>query len=98
MERVLSGFSHAQAGARALAAWKFPGSLIEAVEFHHQPEKTESKLAAILFLVEHWTDSREDVPSAVRLKLALGRAGMTGGDVDQLELKADRSLDALRFD
>lgn len=97
VERVLSGFSHAQAGARALKTWNFPESMVAAIEFHHQPEKTDNPLASILFLVEHWTDSQEDVPSAPRLKIALQRAGMTENDLTRLALKDDRGIGALRF-
>jgi len=97
VERVLCGFSHAHAGARALRGWNFPEPLAAAIEFHHQPEKTEQRLAAILFLVEHWTDSEEDVPSAARLKLALDRTGMAEADLAQLVLKDDRTLQALRY-
>ncbi len=96
VERVLCGFSHAHAGARALRAWNFPERLVAAIEFHHQPEKTEQKLAALLFLVEHWTDSEEDVPSAARLKLSLDRTELSEADLAQLVVKDDRSIQALR--
>lgn len=96
VERVLSGFSHAQAGARALAGWKFPEPLVTGIEFHHQPEKTENKLASILYLMEYWADSREDSPSAARLKVALDRTGMNEADLRQLTLKDDRGMDGLR--
>jgi putative nucleotidyltransferase with HDIG domain len=97
VERVLSGFSHAQAGARALREWKFPDPLVNAIEFHHEPEKTENKLASILFLVEHWTVSQEDMPSVARLNTALRRAGMTERELAQLVPKDDRSISGLRF-
>lgn len=98
VERVLSGFSHAQGGARALKEWKFPEPLVEAVEFHHEPEKTQNKLASVLYLVEHWTVSQEDVPSAARLNIALNRTGMSERDLADLMPKDDRSISALRFD
>ncbi len=97
VERVLSGFSHAQAGARALKIWRFPEATVEAVEFHHQPEKSQRKLAGLLFLVEHWLDSREDAPSLVRLNVALERTGLSAAALDGLTVKADRSMDGLRF-
>jgi putative nucleotidyltransferase with HDIG domain len=97
VERVLSGFSHAEAGARALKFWNFPGIFIEAVEFHHQPEKSKGNLAAILFLTEHWLDSREDAPSLVRFNVALERTGLSADAFEQLGVKADRSMDGLRF-
>src|SRR5271154_1973843 len=45
IERVLSGFSHAEAGARALKIWNFPEDFVDAVGFHHQPERTQCKFA-----------------------------------------------------
>ncbi len=97
VERVLSGFSHAEAGARALKLWNFPEALVEAVEFHHQPEKSAGKLAALLFLVEHWLDSREDAPSLVRLNVARQRTGLSVEDLDRFTVKTDRWMDELRF-
>jgi putative nucleotidyltransferase with HDIG domain len=96
-ERMLSGFSHAQAGARALKGWRFPEPLVTAVEFHHQPEKTGDRLAAILFLVEHWSDAGEDVPSAARLRLALERAQLKESDLARLVPQQDRSIQALTY-
>jgi putative nucleotidyltransferase with HDIG domain len=97
VERVLSGFSHAQAGARALSSWKFPDQFVEGVRFHHEPEKSDGKLASILFLTEHWTGGQEDVPSIVRLKIALSRVGLDAEALDEFEVKEDRSIDGLRF-
>lgn len=97
VERVLSGFSHAEAGARALKIWNFPGTFVEAVEFHHQPEKSQGKLAALLFLTEHWLDCREDAPSLVRLNVALERTGLSAAALEQFGVKADRSMEGLRF-
>ncbi len=97
VERVLCGFSHAEAGARALRLWNFPDAMLEAVEFHHQPEKSAGKLAALLFLVEHWLDSREDAPSLVRLNVALDRTGLSAEALDRFTVKPDRWMDELRF-
>jgi putative nucleotidyltransferase with HDIG domain len=97
IERVLSGFSHGEAGARALKIWNFPDDFVEAVEFHHQPEKTQGKFAALLYLTEHWTDSCEDVPSALRFRAALERLGMSEKAFTQFTPKFDPSLSALCF-
>jgi len=97
IERVLSGFSHAEAGARALKIWDFPEDFIEAVEFHHQPERTQGKFAALLYLTEHWTESREDVPSALRLRSALERLGLSERAFTQLTPTFDPSLTGLCF-
>jgi putative nucleotidyltransferase with HDIG domain len=97
VERILCGFSHAQAGARALRLWSFPDHFIEAVEFHHQPEKSKGKLASLLFLTEHWTGAQEDVPSLARLLTALERLGLKEDSLDEFETKEDRSMAGLRF-
>jgi putative nucleotidyltransferase with HDIG domain len=97
VERALCGFSHAEAGAIALKAWSFPESLVQAVEHHHQPERSESKLAALLYLTEHWTNSCEDLPSFVRLKIASGRLGLTSGSLASFEVPEDRTLNGLCF-
>jgi putative nucleotidyltransferase with HDIG domain len=97
-ERVLCGFSHAEAGARALRAWNFPQIFIDGVEFHHAPETRPSRLASLLYLVEQWTDSEEDVPAAARMRVALKRLGLTEEQFRQVEPRLDRTMDALRFD
>jgi len=97
IERVLSGLSHAEAGARALKLWDFPPDFVEAVEFHHQPERTRGKFAALLYLTEHWTDSCEDVPSALRLRSALERLELSERAFTQLTPTFDPSLSGLCF-
>jgi putative nucleotidyltransferase with HDIG domain len=95
VERILTGFSHSKAGARALLAWGFSKDLAEAVEFHHQPERSVGAIAALLFLVEYWTDAREDVPSLARLQYSLRRLGLTAASLNELPVKPDRSILAL---
>jgi putative nucleotidyltransferase with HDIG domain len=97
IERVLSGFSHAEAGARALKLWNFPEEFIDAVAFHHQPERTQGKFASLLYLAEHSTDSREDVPSALRLRAALERLSLTERAFTQFTPTFDPSLSGLCF-
>jgi HD-like signal output (HDOD) protein len=97
IERVLSGFSHAEAGSRALKLWNFPEDFVEAIGFHHQPERSQGKCAALLYLTEHWTDSCEDVPSALRFRAALERLGMTEKAFTQFTPTFDPSLSGLCF-
>ena len=97
VEQALCGFSHAEAGAAALKAWGFPAHIIEAVEFHHRPERTESRLAALLYLTEHWLDADEDLPSAVRLRASLERCNLKPGLRADLGPTADRALTGLKF-
>jgi len=97
VERVLCGSSHAELGARALQHWNFPRNLVEAVRFHHEPERSESPLTSILYLAERWTNPWEDLPSLARTKAALDRLGMTTEALSEREFRSDSSLQALRF-
>jgi HD-like signal output (HDOD) protein len=80
-ELIVCGMDHAEAGALVLRHWGLPDRFIEAVLFHHQPQQTESNLAALLYLVEFWTDSEEDPASNVRLQAALQRLKLSAVDV-----------------
>ena len=94
-ERALAGVSHAQAGARALKLWSFPAEFVEAVEFHHAPERSEGKLASLLYLTEQWTDSCEDAPSVVRFRSALKRVGLSEQQFEQVTPADERMLSGL---
>ena len=83
-ERALSGISHAQAGARAVAAWKFPVEFADAIEHHHAPERSGAPLASLLYLTEQWTDSCEDAPSIARFRFALKRLALTERQFEHL--------------
>lgn len=45
---------HASTGAELLRGWGLPEIIVAAVENHHQPERTGSPLASMLFLAEQW--------------------------------------------
>jgi HD-like signal output (HDOD) protein len=76
-EWIVCGFDHAEAGAVVLETWGFPTDLVQAVRHHHAPEKSDTALAAMLYLVEFWTCGDEDLPSAVRLDLAAQRLDLS---------------------
>jgi len=38
-ERVVLGLDHAEVGARLCERWSFPDVLVDAVRFHHEPER-----------------------------------------------------------
>jgi HD-like signal output (HDOD) protein len=86
-ELVLCGFDHADASAEVMRNWRFSDELIEAVRVHHQPERSSSKLASILYLTEFWTDSEEDLPSHARLEYALQSLGLTREVLHSARLK-----------
>jgi HD-like signal output (HDOD) protein len=98
VERVLCGSSHAELGAKALEMWSFPKKLVEAVRFHHQPEQSNSELAAMLYLAERWTNPWEDLASPARLKAALDRLGLPPEALNNQGRAPESSLKSLRFE
>ena len=41
-EQEVLGFGHPQVGGRIIKKWNLPSALVEAVQYHHQPNKTET--------------------------------------------------------
>ena len=77
VEKLLCRFDHGELGADILHRWNFPQSICEAVQFHHEPERTSSDFAALIYLGEYWSASEEDLPSASRLRRAMDRTRIT---------------------
>lgn len=92
-ECVVYGVDHAQAGAAVLETWKFPPELIRAVSAHHSPERSTDPLSAILYITEFCGGEDEDLPSAMRLRVATERLGLKVGDL--MKLENSRQLAAL---
>lgn len=76
-DMVVTGLDHGQIGGAILRAWNFPPSVVEAVCWHHQPERSKNGLTSLLYLSEFWDCSDEDLPSEFRLHSALARAVLT---------------------
>jgi len=76
-EVLLCGFDHCSAGREVMRHWGLPDRLAEAVEYHHQPEQSDSVLAQVLYLADHCSGSQEDLPSMARLRHARERLGLT---------------------
>jgi len=95
-ERLLLDADHGEIGAAILTNWRFPETLVEAVRFHHQPERTQPAAAAFLYLVEFWSGMDEDLPSFYRIEHCLDRTGLSLESMTQLPVK-DNVLRALRF-
>jgi putative nucleotidyltransferase with HDIG domain len=85
-ELVTCGASHAEAGADVLRFWKLPDEYAAAVEFHHEPDRCESVLASLLYVVEFWLGSEEDMASNVRLHYALDRLHVTIEDLQRIKI------------
>ena len=77
VERLLLGSDHGEIGAGLIAQWHFPEEFIDAVRFHHQPERSASKLASLAYLAEFWSGLDEDLPSFGRVEACLARIGLT---------------------
>lgn len=97
VEMCLAGRTHAEVGAETLSQWKFPLEIVEAVRWHHRPERSSLPLAALLYLAEFLVDSQEDLPSYVRMNSATSLAGITMGALTDIRQKAAGSLESLRF-
>lgn len=97
VEMCLSGRSHGEVGADTLAQWKFPAEIIEAVRWHHRPERSTLPLSSLLYLAEFITESQEDLPSYVRMNTATQLAGISMAALAEIRQKNPSSLETLRF-
>lgn len=46
-ERLILGFDHAQIGGKVAEKWNFPKDLVEAIEYHHTPERAKENLELV---------------------------------------------------
>jgi putative nucleotidyltransferase with HDIG domain len=77
VDLVTCRHDHAEIGGALLWRWNFPRPIVDAVTLHHSPERTASKLAAILYLAEVRSGEFEDEPSQAKLTAALRTAGLS---------------------
>ena len=97
VEMCLAGVCHGEAGAETLRQWKFAESTIEAVRWHHRPEQSSGSMASLLYLGEFCSDSEEDLPSLLRLRTAMQRAGISEEVLAETGRNERGCLDSLRF-
>jgi putative nucleotidyltransferase with HDIG domain len=97
VEMCLSGRCHGDVGAETLAQWKFPPEIVEAIRWHHRPERSTLPLTSLLYLAEFITESQEDLPSYVRMNTASRLAGISMGALAEIRQKNAGSLESLRF-
>jgi putative nucleotidyltransferase with HDIG domain len=97
VEICLAGRCHGEVGSEILAQWKFPAEIVEAVRWHHHPERSPLALTALLYLAEFVTESREDLPSYIRLDTACRQAGISVADLAALRHQDSGELESLRF-
>ena len=81
IELLFFGRDHGELGSEILEEWNFPEHLVEAVRFHHQPERSARKETALLFLAEFWSGMDEDVASSMRIEDCVRRTGISLDDL-----------------
>lgn len=69
-EKRILGFDHPEVGAKVVERWNFPANLVEAIRYHHEPEKAE--VAPILTSIVHIADA-----SCLMLGIGLGGDGLS---------------------
>src|SRR5579864_393575 len=97
VEICLSGLCHGEVGAQTLVQWKFPDALVEAVRWHHRPERSISAIASVLYLAEVVSESEEDLPSAIRMRTACRQSGVDPEALADLNREQQGYLELLRF-
>jgi putative nucleotidyltransferase with HDIG domain len=97
VEVCLAGRCHGEVGSQILTQWKFPAGIIEAVRWHHHPERSPLALTALLYLAEFMTDSQEDLPSYIRFDTACRQAGFSMADLSELCHQDIGGLEGLRL-
>ena len=81
-EQLILRTDHAELGAQVAGEWRLPHCLIDAIRQHHRPELSECRLSHILYLAEYLSGSEEDLPSALRMTVALKTLGLTADQVE----------------
>jgi putative nucleotidyltransferase with HDIG domain len=97
VEMCLAGRCHGEVGSETLAQWKFPADIIEAVRWHHHPERSRLALTSLLYLAEFMTDAQEDLPSYIRLNTACRQVGISMAALTELHHRHIGGLESLRF-
>jgi HD-like signal output (HDOD) protein len=88
-EKLFFGADHGEIGSRILGGWGFPEHLVDAVRYHHQPERSDGPLAAFLYLAEFWSGQDEDLPSFYRVDHSLARTGLSVESLTQVRSSDD---------
>jgi putative nucleotidyltransferase with HDIG domain len=97
VEICLSGLCHGEVGAQTLEQWKFPDNFMEAVRWHHRPERSTYALASLLYLAEVVCESEEDLPSAIRMRKACRQTDIDPAVLPDLNRGQQGYLEILRF-
>lgn len=97
IEKTLCPFTHADAGAMLVRNWSLPAAVSEAVEHHHQPERSDSKLTALLCLADEPADIPQDLPAILRRQRALNSLDLRTEILRSVHRTASGVIDDLKF-
>ncbi|MDQ2842109.1 MAG: HDOD domain-containing protein [Acidobacteriota bacterium] len=92
IERELCGVSHAEIGADLLHNWRFPPDMVEAIRDHHEPSRSGSTMAWIIYLVESLSETDEDVIDRAEHARALAHLRITNGELLGIDRRIDPDL------
>jgi putative nucleotidyltransferase with HDIG domain len=88
VETLIYGTDHATVGRELLSRWSLSSEIVEAVAFHHCPERTDSTLAAILFLADDdslsGASTSENLSPGMRRARAIQIMGINGFSLDRI--------------
>ena len=95
-EVALCGMSHADIGELIMNRWRFPVELIAAVKNHHRPE-AHNPLAAILYMVEEYTQANEHRRCSLRRYHALETLNVVEDLSQSIRPEQFTPVNALKF-
>lgn len=91
-ETLVYGTDHATIGGELLKDWGLPSEIVDAVALHHCPERTDSPLAAILYLAEDEVAidaaASENLSPGMRRAIAIEVAGVDELSGTQINLQS----------
>jgi putative nucleotidyltransferase with HDIG domain len=87
-EDLLLRTNHAELGAQITAQWRLPEAMSAAIRQHHRPEQAQSPLAHLLYLAEYLSGAEEDLPSIIRLEIALRGTRLQWEDILDCKVSA----------
>jgi putative nucleotidyltransferase with HDIG domain len=108
-ENMVLGTDHAEIGAQILANWSFPGDVVDAVRWHHNPEriKNSNMQAEIVYLSNLLCQSSEDgnsedrqlyTPSSVVLQRLHLNFAQYKSIFEKVSIWMNKLADTLSFD
>jgi putative nucleotidyltransferase with HDIG domain len=95
VDLVTCWHDHGEIGGALLEKWNLPLGLVDAVKFHHLPERSDGELTSVVYLAELRSGGDEDFHSAPRLDYALDVTGLSLAEVQEAGIGNGRTSPAL---